>query len=100
MASQETYIKYFRHFAYRLSGRYGILITFEHYCELCSEWPDDAVFKKRHDRNAIVEGVLKINGFDVLVRKDLKKHKMLLTVLPIQATKRRKKNELIECENV
>lgn len=77
----------FRHFAYRLSERYNILITFEHYYQLSAHFLQKVkVVKEGTDQQAL-EGIIKIQGTKVRVRKQMRGHKLLLTALPNKKTR-------------
>lgn len=88
MTENKVYIKYFRHFAERLALRYGILITFEKYIELCSlELKVIEVQTERDKGNRKTQiGYLNIEGRNVKVIKPLYiKEKPLTTALPMQS---------------
>lgn len=93
MARRSTYIKFFRHFAFRLAGRYNILITFEQYQELCKVHLTDTKVLDKEDRDPVIQGTMTIEGVDVIVRKDMSRHRMLLTALPMKR-KQLQQNEL------
>lgn len=76
----------FRHFGYRLSERYGILITFEHYCQLSAHFLQNVKLVKEGTDQQALEGIITIQGTKVRVRKQLRGHKLLLTALPIKKT--------------
>jgi hypothetical protein len=79
------YIKFFRHFAERLSERYGVLITFQEYVKLC-----DVTYLKRSkldrkDGRVIAKiGYIEIQGVNVKCVRQALKPKLFITALPIK----------------
>lgn len=67
-----NYIKYFRHFAERLSLRYNILISMDEYIELCSK--PITVIDTERERGQILKmhGYLDVNEIPVKVIKKIK----------------------------
>lgn len=84
MKKLDASIYRFRHFAYRLSERYGILITFEYYCLLSGLFLQNVKMVKEGTDQQALEGIITIQGTKVRVRKQLRGHKLLLTALPIK----------------
>ena len=68
------------HFNERLSERYGFSISFEEY-ELLCRIPICKGKPKTQNRKT---GFININGTTVLVVKEIKGHRRLITALPIQ----------------
>ena len=83
----KVYINFFRHFAERLSERYGVLITFEEYVKLC----DVIYLKKRkfeiRDGKKSQVGYIEIKGVNVKCVRSLNKPKVFITALPKQHKK-------------
>lgn len=85
-SEQEIYIRCFKHFALRLSERYGIFITFDEYVELCKF--DYIKFQKRVETYDKVErlrneGWLIIHNTPVKVIRNVGVYKPLITALPL-----------------
>jgi hypothetical protein len=81
-SKQLIYQRYFRHFAMRLSERYGICIKFEEYVLFCN-----LQFLRRQKRiikegkAPYLRGEIKIQGVEVIVYRSMTKYKQLLTVI-------------------
>ena len=79
------YVKFFRHFAERLSERYGVLITFQEYVKLC-----DVTYLKRSkidrkDGRVIAKiGYIEIQGVNVKCVRQSSNPKLFITALPIK----------------
>ena len=78
----DVFRKFFPHFSLRLSERYGILITFEEYANLCALYLQRPKFEAKDNRPPIKTGYLKIHGVEVKVMKSTSLHKQLLTAIP------------------
>lgn len=80
--SEHLDIMLFRHFSLRLSERYGVLITFQKYQELCAyPYLQKSKIRKTANRKPCIEGFVKIEGIKVRVIRDIN-HKKFLTALP------------------
>lgn len=75
---------FFPHFAFRLSERYGILITFDEYKELCDERLAQRQFIKVPNGLNYYKGILTIHGIKVRVYKSATEHCQLTTCVFIK----------------
>ena len=80
----KVYIRFFRHFAERLSERYNVLISFEEYLKLCTViYLKKAKFEIRNGQKGQV-GYIEIKGINIKCVRSLDKHKAFITALPKQ----------------
>lgn len=86
---------YFPHFALRLSERYGLLITFDEYVELCKAQIPNAKLKIEEGKPDVYMGYLKINGVKVRVYRS-KEYKVLTTAVPMKYQQNKKKKHEIQ----
>jgi len=75
--------KAYNHFRDRLNERYGIDISFKEYVLLTKE----RIGKIKYTGKNKVIGWLKIRGEMVVVAKEVKRNRILCTVLPLEAAK-------------
>ena len=86
-----VYIKFFRHFAERLSERYGVLITFQEYMKLCEvPYMKKSKFDMKDGKMAKV-GYIEVQGVTVKCVRSMSQPKVFITALPIKLRPRRPK---------
>ena len=73
----------FRHFAMRLLERYGVLITFEEYVQLCKIPFIRCQKLKENGKNSYYKGNVDIKGVRVKVYRSTYGCKPFLTAIPI-----------------
>lgn len=72
------FVSAYYHFNDRLIERYDVSISLEEYKELC-KMPVNKIEKPTQNKKV---GFLKIKGIDVLVVKEVKRNRRLITALP------------------